>query len=156
MARRFPRWGWWAPCPGTLPWTGASTASRTHWTLSLTRGLGEEVAGYQTAYPVQLTHEKAVVVHLAVDVDLISRLEAQLHLLLGKRVKVKLYSKLNYCLYIYTITCSTNLSVNIWRQLLWIVIVQGDHLLHRHARVDVTPAIVGYLTSSASGTTCLT
>lgn len=42
--------------------------------------LGQEVGRHEATHSVQLAHEEAVVVHLAVDVDDVARFERQFHL----------------------------------------------------------------------------
>lgn len=78
--RWFPRRRGWPSRARPLALTG-SPATLRRLALTLARRLGEEVARYQTSHAVQLAHVEAVVVHVAVYVDLVSGLERQLDLL---------------------------------------------------------------------------
>ena len=85
MAGWFPGRRWRASCARALTLARWPATARRWRTLALARArcLREEITWHEAPHAVQLAHEETVVVHFAVHVDLVARLEVQLHLLQG-------------------------------------------------------------------------
>ncbi len=95
-------------------------------------GVGEEVGGDQAADAVHLAHVEAVLVHVAVHVDDLAGAKGQLHLRAKKEwLNPKKLPSFNQ-------QHSSYLRVKVGRQLLRVVVVEGDHL----ADGQVVPRVI--------------
>lgn len=90
-ARLIPRRGWRAPSAGPMAavlavcsygWRAHSSAHLPAAALTtvLWRSLRQEVGRHQATHTIQLAHIEAVITHLAVYVDHITRVKGQFHL----------------------------------------------------------------------------